>query len=162
MSDNMENQRSVFKYNMSFYYKSTIIYFIVLVLYLVIRGEFVEDSFKLITKDALLYFLAIIVISSVLSLLYNLFRNKHININDDGISFIDRFKTRSFKIDQIKQIKFTRQRRTVNTKEFRNVRIKINSRIRPILIRLSDYENQAELLKRFEELKSLTENNSVQ
>jgi len=161
MSDNMENQRSVFKYNMSFYYKSTIIYFIVLVLYLVIRGEFVEDSFKLITKDPLLYFLAIIVISSVLSLLYNLFRNKHININDDGISFIDRFKTRSFKIDQIKQIKFTRQRRTVNTKEFRNVRIKINSRIRPILIRLSDYENQAELLKRFEELKSLTENNIV-
>jgi len=161
MSDNMENQRTVFKYNMSFYYKSTIIYFIVLVLYLVIRGEFVEDSFKLITKDPLLYFLAIIVISSVLSLLYNLFRNKHININDDGISFIDRFKTRSFKIDQIKQIKFTRQRRTVNTKEFRNVRIKINSRIRPILIRLSDYENQAELLKRFEELKSLTENNIV-
>ena len=161
MSDNMENQRTVFKYNMSFYYKSTIIYFIVLVLYLVIRGEFVKDSFKLITNDPLLYFLAIIVISSVLSLLYNLFRNKHININDDGISFIDRFKTRSFKIDQIKQIKFTRQRRTVNTKEFRNVRIKINSRIRPILIRLSDYENQAELLKRFEELKSLTENNSV-
>jgi len=161
MSDNMENQRTVFKYNMSFYYKSTIIYFIVLVLYLIIRGEFVEDSFKLITKDPLLYFLAIIVISSVLSLLYNLFRNKHININDDGISFIDRFKTRSFKIDQIKQIKFTRQRRTVNTKEFRNVRIKINSRIRPILIRLSDYENQAELLKRFEELKSLTENNIV-
>ena len=161
MSDNMENQRSVFKYNMSFYYKSTIIYFIVLVLYIIIRGEFVEDSFNLITKDPLLYFLAIIVISSVLSLLYNLFRNKHINISDDGISFIDRFKTRSFKTGQIKYIKFTRQRRTVNTREFKNVRVKINSRIRPILIRLSDYENQAELLKRFEELKSLTKNNSV-
>jgi hypothetical protein len=97
----------------------------------------------------------------VLALLYNLFRNKHIKISDDGISFIDRFKTRSFKIDQIKHIKYTRQRRTVNTREFKNVRIKISSRIRPILIRLSDYENQDELLKRFEELKSLTENNSV-
>ena len=161
MSDNMENQKLAFKYNMSFYYRSTIIYFIVLVLYIIIRGEFVEDSFKLITKDPLLYFLSIIVISSVLALLYNLFRNKHIKINDDGISFIDRFKTRSFKIDQIKQIKFTRQRRTVNTREFKNVRIKINSRIRPILVRLSDYENQDELLKRFEELKSLTENNGV-
>jgi hypothetical protein len=98
----------------------------------------------------------------MLSLLYNLFRNKHIKIVDDGISFIDRFKTRSFKIDQIKYIKFTRQRRTVNIKEFKNVRIKIISRIRPILVRLSDYENQDELLIRFEELKSLTENNSVQ
>jgi len=161
MSNNIVNQKSVFKYNMSFYYRSTIIYFVVLVLYIVIRGEFVENSFKLITKDPLLYFLAIIEISSMLSLLYNLFRNKHININDDGILFIDRFKTRSFKIDQIKQIKFTRQRRTVNTKEFKNVRIKINSRIRPILIRLSDYENQNELFKRFEELRSLTENSSV-
>ncbi len=161
MSDNVENQRTVFKYNMSFYYKSTIIYFIVSVLYIIIRGEFVEDSFKLITKDPLLYFLAIIVIISMLSLLYNLFRNKHIKLDDDGISFIDRFKTRSFKIDEIKNIKFTRQRRTVNTKEFKNVRIKINSRIRPILIRLSDYENQDELLKRFEELKSLAENRSV-
>ena len=162
MSDNMENQKTVFKYNMSFYYRSTIIYFIVSVLYIIIRGEFVENSFKLITKDPLLYFLAIIVIISMLSLLYNLFRNKHIKIVDDGISFIDRFKTRSFKIDQIKYIKFTKQRRTVNTKEFKNVRIKIISRIRPILVRLSDYENQDELLKRFEKLKSLTENNGVQ
>ena len=161
MSDNVENQRTVFKYNMSFYYKSTIIYFIVSVLYIIIRGEFVEDSFKLITNDPILYFLAIIVISSMLSLLYNLFRNKHIKLDDNGISFIDRFKTRSFKIDEIKNIKFTRQRRTVNIKEFKNVRIKIISRIRPILIRLSDYENQDELLKRFEELKSLTENRSV-
>ncbi len=161
MSENIENQKTVFKYNMSFYYKSTVIYFIVLVLYIIIRGEFIEDSFKLITKDPLLYFLAIIVISSVLALLYNLFRNKHIKISDDGISFIDRFKTKSFKIAQVKYIKFTRQRRTVNTREFKNVRIKIISRIRPILIRLSDYENQDELLKRFEELKSSTENNSV-
>ena len=161
MSDNMENPKSIFKYNMSFYYRSTIIYFIVLVLYIIIRGEFVEDSFKLITKDPLLYFLGIIVVSSVLSLLYNLFRNKHIEISDDGISFIDRFKTRIFKTDQIELIKFTRQRRTVNTREFKNVRIKINSRVRTIFVRLSDYENQNELLKRFEELKSLTENSSV-
>ena len=76
-------------------------------------------------------------------------------------SFIDRFKTRIFKTDQIELIKFTRQRRTVNTREFKNVRIKINSRVRTIFVRLSDYENQNELLKRFEELKSLTENSSV-
>ena len=133
MTDNMENPKSIFKYNMSFYYRSTIIYFIVLVLYIIIRGEFVEDSFKLITKDPLLYFLGIIVVSSVLSLLYNLFRNKHIEISDDGISFIDRFKTRIFKTDQIELIKFTRQRRTVNTREFKNVRIKINASLGCVL-----------------------------
>ncbi len=161
MNNNIENKRKIFKYNMSFYYKSTLIYFVVLVLYVVIRGEFVEDSFKLIVKDPLLYFLAIIVVITLLSLFYNLIRNKHIEIDEEEISFVDRFKTRSFKINQVKYIKFTRQRRTVNTKEFKNVRLKINSRIRPILVRLSDYENQDELFERFEEIKLITENKSV-
>ena len=59
---NNGEQRRIFKYNLSFYYKSTIIYFIVLILYGVIRGEFVEDSFVLITRDPILYFLALILV----------------------------------------------------------------------------------------------------
>ena len=39
------NSNKVFKYNMSFYYQSTIIYFIVFALYIVIKGNFVVDSF---------------------------------------------------------------------------------------------------------------------
>ena len=65
MSAETSNNRSVFEYNMSFYYKSTIIYFIVFVLYLFIRGEFVEDSFTLIVSDPVLYFLGLIVIFSI-------------------------------------------------------------------------------------------------
>ena len=155
--NNDEQQRNIFKYNMSFYYKSTIIYFVVFILYGVIRGEFVEDSFKLITKDPVLYFLAIIVIVSVVALLYNLFRNMYIEITDDGISFADRFGTKKIKIDQIKRIRFSKQRRAVNSKSFRIARLKVNSKIRPVIIRFADYENQDELLNRIEELKKLIE-----
>ena len=161
MNNEQQQVRKIFKYNMAFYYQTTIIYFVVGALYLVIRGEFVEDSFKLITRDPILYFLAIIVIISLMSLLYNLFKNKYIEIDKGGISFVDRFKSRTFKIEKIKSVKFSKQRRSINSKTFRTVKIKINSRVRPILIRLSDYENQDELLTRFEELKSQVETSSV-
>jgi ABC-type transport system involved in multi-copper enzyme maturation permease subunit len=158
---NNGQQRSIFKYNMAFYYKSTIIYFVVFLLYGVIRGEFVEDSFKLITKDPVLYFLAIIVITSVASLLYNLIRNMYIEITADSISFADRFGTKKINIDQIKRIRFSKPRRAVNSKSFRTARIKVNSKIRPVIIRFADFENQDELLSRIEELKSVIEKNSV-
>jgi hypothetical protein len=86
-------KQNVFKYNMSFYYQSTIIYFIIFIIYVVVRGEFVEDSYKLFTHDPIIYFLGLIVIVSVISLLYNLYKKRHIKITSEGIHFIDRFGT---------------------------------------------------------------------
>jgi hypothetical protein len=159
--NNGEHKRRIFKYNLSFYYKSIIIYFIVLILYGVIRGEFVEDSFTLITRDPILYFLAIILIVSVAALAYNLIRNMYIEISDEEIVFADRFKLKAYKVDQVKKIKFSRQVRTSNSPAFRTARIKVNGRVRPVIIRFSDYENQDELLLRMEELKSRIEKSSV-
>jgi hypothetical protein len=159
--NNGEQKRRIFKYNLSFYYKSTIIYFIVLILYVVIRGEFVEDSYKLITRDPILYLLAIIVVISVAALVYNLVRNMYIEISDEEIVFADRFKSKSYKIDQVKRIKFSRQVRTSNSPAFRTAKIKVNAKVRPVIIRFSDYENQDELLLRMEELKSKIEKSSV-
>jgi len=159
--NNGEQKRRIFKYNLSFYYKSTIIYFIVLILYGVIRGRFIENSFTLITRDPILYFLAIIVIVSVAALIYNIVRNMYIEVSDEGIVFADRFKSKAYKIEQIKKIKFSRQVRASNSPAFRTVRIKVNSKVTPVMIRFSDYENQDELLLRMEELKSKIEKNSV-
>ena len=159
--NNGEQKRRIFKYNLSFYYKSTIIYFIVLILYGVIRGEFIEDSFVLITRDPILYFLALILVISVASLLYNLIRNMYIEISDEVIVFADRFKSKEYKVDQVKKIKFSRQVKTSNSPAFRTARIKVNARVRPIIIRFSDYENQDELLLRIEELKNKIEKSSV-
>ncbi len=159
--NNGEQKRRIFKYNLSFYYKSTIIYFIVLILYAVIRGQFVEDSYTLITRDPILYFLGIILIVSVTVLVYNLIRNMYIEISDEEIVFADRFKSKSYKIEQVKKIKFSRQVRTSNSPAFRTARIKVNGRVRTVIIRFSDYENQDELLLRIEELKSKIEKPSV-
>ncbi len=158
MSAETSNNKSVFKYNMSFYYKSTIIYFIVFVLYLVIRGEFVEDSFTLVISDPVLYFLGLIVIVSIAALLYNQMLNKNIEIAGNGIAFINRFKERRFNKDQIVFIKFFRQRRSTRSKRLRIVRIKIENRLRPIMFRISDYENEDDLYNKILEMKTAVEN----
>jgi len=158
MSTETSNNKSVFKYNMSFYYKSTIIYFIVFVLYLVIRGEFVEDSFTLVTSDPVLYFLGLIVIISIAALLYNQLLNKNIEIAGKSIAFINRFKERRFNKEQLVFIKFFRQKGSTRSKRIRIVRIKIENRLRPIMFRISDYENEDDLYSKILEMKTAIEN----
>jgi hypothetical protein len=154
-----EGIKKVYKYNMSFYYQSTIIYFTAFVLYIIIRGEFVEDSFTLITKDPIIYFFAIIVFFSVISLLYNLYKDRYLEISDEEISFVNRYRTKSFKYSDMIQVKVSKKRDPSKKSLLRLVRIKLKNRKRPIVVRLSDYENADELLNFFNDLKVRTQTN---
>lgn len=143
---------------MSFYYQSTIIYFVVFVLYLIIRGQFVEDSYTLVTKDPIIYFFGIIVLVSLLALLYNIYKNKHLQITEEDVSFIDRFKTRTFPFSEMKSVRISRLKKTrLSNKAFQLIRIKLKKRRRPLIIRPYDYENQNELIIRFNEIKNMIE-----
>ena len=125
------NKMNTFRYNLSFYYQSTIIYFIVFVLYVIIRGEFVEDSFKLITRDPIIYFFGLIVLISLIGLLYNLYKKKHIEVSENGIAFISRFGKKFFPVNEIESIKLAKERRAKQALRF--VRIKIKRRRRPVI-----------------------------
>lgn len=158
MSRENINNITTFRYNLSFYYQSTLIYFIVFVVYIVIRGEFVENSFTLITKDPIIYFFGIIVLISIIGLLYNLYRKKHIEVNEEGIAFINRNGRKSFGRNDIIWIKLSKAAEV--KKPLRLIRIKLKNRRRPLLIRPYDYENEAALVTRFEELKNIVEKGS--
>ncbi|MBE0551405.1 MAG: hypothetical protein IH619_03385 [Ignavibacterium sp.] len=153
MTDEQLKQKSKFKYNMSFYYQSTIIYFVAFAIYLLIRGQFVESSYTLITRDPIIYLLAFIVVVSVVALLFNLFRNRYIEFSNEGIIFSDRFGSKLIHKNEIKELKLGKDRRFGKSNALKLVRIKINSRIRPFVVRPSDYENENELLKKFHQLK---------
>jgi len=157
MYEAKEDTNKVFKYNMSFYYQSTIIYFVVFILYVIIRGEFVEDSFKLITKDPIIYFFAIIVGVSLISLLYNLYLNKHLEIGDEKISFVNRFAAKTFFVSNIAEIKISDPERRIRNHAFRLIRIKLKHRRRQVIIRPYDYENEEELIGKFQEMKNRLE-----
>jgi hypothetical protein len=149
-----DQEKKIFKYNMSFYYQSTIIYFTVFSLYVVIRGEFVEHSFTLITKDPIIYLFGFIVFYSIASLLYSVYKNRHLEITGDEISFVNRFKRRSFKVSDIKWIRMSRKAKPYKKSPLRVVGIKFKTRKRPVVLRPSDYENSDELLNFFNDLKA--------
>lgn len=153
MSNESENNKLIFRYNMSFYYQSTIIYFVAFILYVVIRGEFVENSFILITKDPIIYFFAFIMLISVSSILFNLFKNRSFEISEDKIAFIDRFQSKSFPVDQIEAIKLFKERKKIKNRAFRVIRIKLKNKRRAIVIRPYDYENEKMLVESLQKLK---------
>lgn len=138
---------------MSIYYQSTIIYFVAAVIYMIIRGEFVEGSFKLIFKDPIIYFFAFIVLISILALLYNLYKNKHLEVSSEGIAFVNRFRTRNFLIMDIADIKILKGKKQNGNRAFRLIRIKLNNRRRPIILRPYDYENEESLIETMQNLK---------
>jgi len=150
--------KQVFKYNLSIYYQSTIIYMIVFVLYVVIKGEFVEGSFKLITKDPVIYFFILVIIISIISLIYNLLLNRHIEINQDGIIFRKRNQKREVNIEDILSIKISRKKRDQASSAFKIIRIRAAGRKLPFTIRPYDYENRHELLEQIKLLKYKIEN----
>jgi hypothetical protein len=156
MSENQLNiNPASFKYNMSFYYQSTIFYFIAFIVYVIIRGEFVEDSFHLITKDPIIYFFGFIVLASLLSLLYNLYKNKHLQIENEKISFTSRFKTKLFNLDHIEKISIAEKKERFDNREL--ICLKLKNRKRRIIIRPYEYENYKELIKLFSILKTKLE-----
>ena len=154
-------KRNIFKYNMSFYYQSTIIYLVVFLIYILIRGEFVEGSYILVTKDPIIYFFGIIVLVSIIALLFNLYKNRHLEISDNAISFVNRFKTKSILLEQISYIKFFREREGNSNRALRLIRIILKNRKRPVLIRPYDYENESDLINEFQDLKNKLESHNV-
>ncbi|MFN3872003.1 MAG: hypothetical protein ACK4R9_03280 [Ignavibacterium sp.] len=152
MTEEQLKNKSVFRYNVAFYYQSTIIYFVAFALYLIIRGQFVEGYYTVITKDPIIYFFGIIVIISVVALIYNIYLNRYIEFSNEGIAFGNRFKSKVIRKDQIAEIKISKKGST-RFPGLKLVRLKLKNRLRPVIIRLSDYENDDELINRFSQLK---------
>ena len=146
---------------MSFYYQSTIIYLVVFIAYVIVRGEFIEGSFRLVTKDPIIYFFGFIVLVSITAMLYNLYKNRYLEITANEILFVNRFRTKSISLNQIVYVKLFREQEGNTNKAFRLIRIRLKDRIRPIIVRPNDYENENELIKEFQDIKSKLESKNV-
>lgn len=150
-----------FKYNLSIYYQATIIYFVAFVLYVIIRGEFVEDSFNLILRDPILYVFLGIVIFSLFTLIYKMYLKKFIQIDDSQIIFGNKFQQRKIKFEDVEQIKIFKKKLEKEYAFLRIIRLKIKNRKRGIVIRTSDYENEEELVSIFQDIKNKIESKNV-
>lgn len=154
----MTGKSTVYRYNMSIYYQSTIVYFVVMILYALIKGEFLEDRFELIIQDPVIYFFIIIVVVSLIALLYNINLRKHIEVSENAITFRRGKRKKTVKLENIISVKIARDRKHIKSLAFYMVRLYVKNRKFPIAVRPYDYENSAALLSWFRGLK--TQNSS--
>ncbi len=65
----MPDQVKTFKYKLDFYYQSTLIYLVTLILYGGIRGSLVEKKFSYVLDDPLMYVIVFFVLMSLVVLI---------------------------------------------------------------------------------------------
>lgn len=141
----------IYKYRLDFYYKSLIIYFVTLISYILIKGNFTHATFEVVIKDPIIYLIIIFIIFFLTVLLTNAVRAREIIIDDRRIIFRNRFGQREVGINEILNVKFSREKkmRKEEKSTVRIVKLKLKDRKRFLRIRLSDFQNEAGLINEF-------------
>jgi hypothetical protein len=123
------------------------------VCYAILVGQFGVDEFRLITRDPIIYFFALVVLLSLISLLYNLYLRRHIEITESAIIFKKGSNEKQIEISDIKSIGMTREKKNYKATAFTVVKIHIKDKRFPITIRPFDFENSHALMEFLIDLK---------
>jgi hypothetical protein len=139
-----------FKYKLDFYYQQALIYLLTLILYLGVRGTFVENNFTLVFHDPIIFIIAFFVLVAFGTLLLNRIRDRKLILTDTEIVFQHRFAKRSIPVKEIEWIHIGKERRVQTAGRSQVIVIKTQHRRRAYRIRLGRYERERELLKLIE------------
>lgn len=139
-------KEKVFKYNMSLYYQSLILYLTAMVIYLLLRIHFIGFDLKTFIHDEIIYLFLILMIYVVITMTYRLLDRRKIIITDKSIVISKWKKDKEIKIQDIDRIKVVREKRFHFRGLLRSVKIFLKNGSR-IVIRPLDYVDDEELLK---------------
>ncbi|MBN1633536.1 MAG: hypothetical protein JW917_05155 [Ignavibacteria bacterium] len=148
-------EKRIYKYKLDFYYKSLIIYFIFLIVYLVIRGQFSGSNFMIVFRDVIIFIVLIFIVITLIALIVNFVRAKQILFTDDRIILKNRFGQREILFNEIIFVRFSREkgRSIEGNRRVRIVKLKLKNRKRNLRIRIGEFYNERKLIQEF---KSVT------
>ncbi len=142
----MSETEKVFKYKLDFYYQSSLIYLVTLILYGGIRGNFIEAKFEYVLDDPLMYVIVFFVLMSFVSLLLNFIRDRKLIVTDEAIVFRNRFHERRIPVNEIEWIHVGREARVQTSGRFQVIVFKLKGRRRLFRVRVGRYERDRELI----------------
>jgi len=144
----------IYKYKLDFYYKSLIIYLVTLIAYILIKGRFFHESFEVVVKDPIIYIIAIFIVFFLIILISNAVIAREIIIDDSKIIFQNRFGHREVGINEILNIRFSREKKHSNEEKsnVRIVKLKLQNRKRLLRIRLNDFQDERDLANEFKQI----------
>ena len=146
----MENKR-IYKARLDFYYKLLVIYFLFLVVYLLIRGNFGKQEFSIVIHDPILYITFFFILYTLVILIVNMIKGKEIEFTDDKIILKNRFRKKVIIYSDIISIKFSKEKERFNDNKstVKRIRIKLQNRKRLMRIRLSEFYDEIKLINEF-------------
>lgn len=136
----MEHNKRIYNFKLDFLYQSITVYAATLVMYLLIRGWFVEKEFAIMWRDPILYLLSAITLVSILALLYYMFMKRRIEVDANAIHFISAVRKRSILRSEVASVRFARERKTATGGGARVISLRLRDRRRPIRIRPVNFE----------------------
>jgi len=150
----MENKR-IYKARLDFYYKLLVIYFMFLVVYLLIKGNFGTKEFTIVIHDPILYITFFFILYTSVILIVNMIKGKEIEFMNDKIILKNRFRTKVILYSDIISIKFSKEKERFNDNKstVRRIRIKLLNRKRLMRIRLSEFYDEIKLINEFKSVQ---------
>lgn len=141
-----------FPYKLDFYYQQTVIYLVTLLLYVGIKGSFVEDRFTIVFKDPVVYVIALFCVIAVVTLVLNLMRKRQLIITENAIIFQSRYRKRIFTFSDIDWIFIGRERLVRTAGKVQLVLLKPKQQPWVFRIRIGRYERSKELMAEMERI----------
>ena len=148
----MTDQEKVFKYKLDFYYLSALMYLITLIVYGVIRGNFVEAKFEYVLNDPIMYVIIFFVLVSIVTLGLNYVRNRRLIIAGDTMIFKHRWHERRINAGDIEWIHVGREARVQTGGRFQVIVFKLKGKRRLFRIRVGRYERERDLVSEMNRL----------
>ncbi len=139
-----------FKYKLDFYYQQALIYLVTLILYAGVKGSFIENEFKVVFSDPILYIIGFFVVVAFITLALNKIRDRKLIIEEKAIIFKHRFTRREILFSDIEWLHIGRERAVQTAGRFQAIVFKVKSRRRLYRIRVGRYERERELIAEME------------
>lgn len=147
-------QPKEFKYKLDFYYQQALIYLVTLILYAGVKGTFIENEFKFVFRDPILYIIEFFVVAAFITLLLNRIRDRKLIIENRAIVFQHKFVRREIPLSNIEWLHIGREKAVQTAGRFQVIVFKVKGRRRLYRIRVGRYEREKELIEEMERVAS--------
>ncbi|HLP14659.1 MAG TPA: hypothetical protein VK470_00295 [Bacteroidota bacterium] len=141
-----------YKYKLDFYYQQLLMYLVTMLVYSGVRGWMIDERFRDIFRDPILYIFAFFVAQSAVMLILNKIRGRKIIVTENEVIFHHKFGERFVPVSEIEWMHVGRERSVRTAGKMQVVTLKVRGRRRAYRIRIGRYERERELLIALEKL----------
>lgn len=152
-------QEETFRHRLDIYYLATIGYVVTLVVYTVVRGTLIGDTFSVAWQDPIVYLLAICSAVALIALIIVAISDRRVIVSGRELRFRTRFRERVLTPDEIAWIGFRRERPTRSGQTYPSARIKLSSRRRLLRLRPVSFERSGQLARA---IRDFARNNGIE